>query len=350
MLAFDIAMGVDIDRAAELARAATTRGRFAHDRRAPASMNFQPPPLCIRTDAPAISLARWSTDAAMDVTIFDFGAVSVTRSIPFEGDLATLLELAIAVEEQKTLVESARTRAEELLRELWPALQRPSLSDKMEDYVVFECRLDPSENIARSLNDQAQGWAQVLRGERNRLSDQEVREVMSARLSYGEHDAVIIDWGSAVLIDPHPQDTLRVLEFANVELLEMRHLDDRLDEALEGTFKALTSAGWLTHWRPGRGRRRLEHVAGLRTDGVQMFESVNNALKLLGDQFLARMYRTATQRMGIPAWEASVLRKLENLESVYDKIADREGNLRMEFLEWIIILLIAFEVVMSFLR
>ena len=67
------------------------------------------------------------------------------------------------------------------------------------------------------------------------------------------------------------------------------------------------------------------------------------------DQYLARVYRLASQRFHLAEWDTSILRKLHTLESIYTKIADRATNRRMETLEWIIIVLIAFSILLPFL-
>ena len=43
-----------------------------------------------------------------------------------------------------------------------------------------------------------------------------------------------------------------------------------------------------------------------------------------------------------PWQDVSILRKLQTLESIYEKISDQATNRRMEILEWVSILLIAF--------
>jgi len=55
-----------------------------------------------------------------------------------------------------------------------------------------------------------------------------------------------------------------------------------------------------------------------------------------------------SQRFHLSEWGASILRKLQTLESVYEKVSDETTNYRMEILEWTIIILIAFEIVLSF--
>ena len=77
---------------------------------------------------------------------------------------------------------------------------------------------------------------------------------------------------------------------------------------------------------------------------------MNNTLKLLGDQYLARVYRLVNKRFHLEDWDASILRKLQTLESIYEKISDQAVNRRMEILEWVIIILIAAEIAIGFLR
>ena len=48
-------------------------------------------------------------------------------------------------------------------------------------------------------------------------------------------------------------------------------------------------------------------------------------------------------------WDASILRKLETLESIYQKISDQIDTRRMEVLEWIIIVLFVISIVLPFL-
>ncbi len=76
---------------------------------------------------------------------------------------------------------------------------------------------------------------------------------------------------------------------------------------------------------------------------------MNNALKLLGDQFLARLYRKTSERFHLAEWDATIIRKLETLNSIYGKIADRATSRRMEVLEWIIIILIAVSILLPLL-
>ena len=89
-------------------------------------------------------------------------------------------------------------------------------------------------------------------------------------------------------------------------------------------------------------------ISQWQVDSAILFEGVNNVLKLIGDQYLARVYRLAAQRFHLADWDASIFRKLETLESIYQKISDQMVSRRMEVQEWIIIFLIAISIVLPF--
>ena len=90
-------------------------------------------------------------------------------------------------------------------------------------------------------------------------------------------------------------------------------------------------------------------VARMQVESAILFEGVNNALKLLGDQYLSRVYRLVSQRFHLAEWDAGILRKLQTLESIYEKMSDQAATRRMEVLEWIIIILIAISIILPFL-
>src|SRR5947207_2604898 len=69
--------------------------------------------------------------------------------------------------------------------------------------------------------------------------------------------------------------------------------------------------------------------------------------KLVGDQYLARVYSLASRRFHLGDWDASITRKLQTIDSIYAKMADRAASRRMEILEWIIIVLIAVSIALS---
>ena len=193
---------------------------------------------------------------------------------------------------------------------------------------------------------QAETVAQVLRGAPHPLSQQEIADATALRLSFGPNDATIIDTDAAILFDPEGEDVRDLIEFANTQLLEMRFLDHELDDVLEGAYETLLGRRWR-RWRLAPVGPDLRSLARLQLDAAILFEQVTNALKLVGDQFLARVYALASRRFHLAEWDTSISRKLQTIDGIYEKMTDRATSRRTEMLEWIIIILIAVEIGLS---
>ncbi len=348
LFAYDVGRSIDLDQAERmlLSPAATQRETIRRTRRAPSYFEFKPSPLRVTVPARPIEVCGRQTASTVDMVLYDFGAVSLAYSIPIDGLLDALLPLSGSLYDNRALLDDARARVGSMIRDLGPALHFPHLAAFVEDYFIFQI-------TEHSAGDALHSWlsanrpllARVLRAESASLSTQEIEDAVSTHISYGDLDLAFIDWNATILFDPDPQDASAALEFANVELLEMRHLDDRLDAALDEIYRAIDRG--QTRRSPAGTMRRL---STLQIDSAMLFEGVNNALKLLGDQYLARVYRLAAQRFHLPEHDATILRKLATLDGIYQKLSDRQATRRAEILEWIIIGLIAFEIVFSFWR
>ncbi len=348
LFAYDIGLAIDLDRAAALfASGEATRTTIKKSRRTPEQLDYHPPPLRVTLPCDPIAIGRWSSNAVVELTLFDFGAVSVEYVIPLSGDLSDARDLADALFEHPALLEDSRKRVEALNRAIDGAVRSPELSEFVEDFHIFhiaECDRPGAEIVQTH----RQLLAQILRSEREVLSDEEVTDALSHRISYAQTDAALVDFNGAILFDDDAADSIAILEFANVELLEMRHLDERLDQSLVDAYQTVNHPPPLFSLFSRRGGREVAHVAALEMDAAMLFESVNNALKLVGDQYLARLYRLASERLHLPGWDASILRKLDTLGSIYQKLTDRQATRRLEVLEWIVIILIAAELVLPF--
>ncbi|MBX3353758.1 MAG: hypothetical protein KF684_12565 [Phycisphaeraceae bacterium] len=352
MFAYDLGLTIDLDRATALLADATRRKAVRHRRRAPSWFEYEPTPLRVTREAAPIGVGSLRTEPAVECTLYDFGAVSVLYRIPVECPIDDLPSLSEQLYESPALLQDSRSRAESLLADIRAGVSKPGLRAVVEDYVVFALRewdAPPGETAESVVDRHAAGVAGALHAESGDLSGSLVREAVANRLCFAPTDAAVIGWNAAVLLDAQPEDLLVLLEHANVELLEMRVLDEYLDSLLERSAALLERESKRRHWPLGPSARDLQALAEVQTDSSIMFEGVNNALKLIGDQHLARVYRLASETMHLPDWDAAVLRKLATTESVFEKIATYQSAKRMELLEVIIVLLIAVSIVLPFL-
>ena len=149
------------------------------------------------------------------------------------------------------------------------------------------------------------------------------------------------------LLDSDCDETLQAIEFANLQLLEFRHIDNRLDANLATTYGMIHSLAnsWLPFWHsPARSLRALGE---LKVEANGLFERTGNVLKLVGDQYLARVYRMLASRFHLEEWERGILRKLDVAEGVYRVVSDQTDTYRAEFLEIVVVLLILLEIILA---
>ncbi len=101
---------------------------------------------------------------------------------------------------------------------------------------------------------------------------------------------------------------------------------------------------WRSYARP------LRALGELKVEANSLFERTGNALKLMGDQYLARVYRLLASRFHLEDWERSIQRKLEIAEGIYRVVSDQAAIYRTELLEIIVIVLIMLEVLLALFR
>jgi hypothetical protein len=345
LFAYDVGHSINLSDAERRIAAGAERGRLRHKTRAPQYFEYRPAPLRLVQEGSVFDVSQYQASPTVEVMVYDFGAVTITYRFSLDGQFDRLLELSESLYENERLLTESRARVEQLIQALGPAIERPCIAEEVEDYIMFSIESHVPENPPLWTTNESD-LAQILRAERMPFSEQEVADAVSCRISFGREDAAVIDWHSAVLFGKDMDDVRAVLEFANVELLEMRMLDEQLDRALDEGYEALSRKPRLLSLT-GSHEKDMRHIAQLQVDSALIFERVTNTLKLLGDQYLARVYRLVSQRFHLEAWDASILRKLQTLESIYGKMSDRAGTRRMEVLEWIIIVLIALSIAVS---
>ncbi len=340
MFAFELGLAVNLDRAAESIREGVERTRFKRNRRSPKYFDYDPPPLRISQGCQQLNVGKFFTKPQAELTVFDFGACSVTYALDIAGPVGHLIELSEVLYDNAALLADARERVRQFMEQANDAIQRPRLGESSEDFAIYHFEEFEGDLIAKDILESfPDQFARLLRAESDELGEEEVGDALQSRTTYGNDDIAVIDWNSALFFGSNVEDVVAVLDFCNVELLEMRFLDEQLDDYLERAYDVLTKGK--------KGEADLRKVARLQVDSAILYEAVENALKLLGDQYLARVYSLASGRFHLPEWHSSIRRKLDTLDSIYQKLSDQSAQRRSETLEWVIIILILGEIILS---
>ncbi|MFN8391896.1 MAG: hypothetical protein U0136_16520 [Bdellovibrionota bacterium] len=353
-LAYDFAREVDVEYAAKELKAEVMRPQLAEARPQSKYFGYDPRPARFVRKSELHKFGTYVTEPEVACTVWDFGGITLAFRIQLQGAaFAELVELSAILDESQILEEEGRSIVQSTLGELRRSVKSPNFDDSVEDYVVFHVAQFDRPLSARELyNQEGPAIARLVRGEKVRLSAGVIEETLKYRCSYkadertgDDSDVTVIGWNSALVYEPDAaavEDIGAVFEFTLAHLLEMRLLDEKLDSYLDDAYRVSLRRGrWFN--------ANFSQVGLLQVDAAMLFEAVNNALKLVGDEYLAEVHNLAAERFGFAELHRTIRRKLETLQEIYQKLADRRSHRRAEIMELTVILLIALEIVLRLL-
>jgi hypothetical protein len=285
------------------------------------------------------------------IKLLPIGAISIMVRVPFA--VREIEELVGFHDLQFTngtwLYDEVRSLAQEVQRELRPYLIRPTdtLGDE-EAYTVFCIRgplKAPDGSVCAAeewLLENRRRVAALLVEERDagKLSEQEATESTNKYLSYYDRDLVVVDWDASLVIDEprYFDETLYLMELANVQLAELEAYDRMLDDAVERSYRDVL--------RRTRGRMKVQRsLRELRIDLARLSDELSNITKFFGDWHLARIYQALSSRFHLADWHRTIDQKLETLDDLYQLLGAEQNNRWMLVLEISIVLLFVIDLV-----
>ena len=311
------------------------------------------PPLLVQLGPRTLTLAEQSHEVQLAARVFDFGCISIAITVPVPrgstvGELVPLVDLLTDAPAVDTL---ALDEVNKLRRALEPAFEDPHLWDQNEGYTVVLAReLDGAPDGEAVLADPH--LARLLVGEvkEGRLSPAEEREVLAERYQYTPKDLAVIEWNAAFLYEPTgSEDLVDLLEFANAQLLELRYYDHVLDQELERVYDAIgQKRGGSILYSPYR--RMLRELTLTLIELSEFIERIENALKIVGDVYLARVFEAAGRQLRVGRWSEQVSRKHRLLQQTYGLLKGEVDTDRSLTLEMMIVVLIILEILMAVTR
>lgn len=332
--AYDIAQDADLELIEATMRETLEPFRFGRLKDAPRGFPVYHP-LSIQIPAMQAEIGDEAVRLYPSVKIFPVGALSVKIRIPVSctaiGDLLRYRNPVFS--EGGTLEQRASLIARQVFERIRAGLAMPADTLSGPEVYTVYCVETPLQRDGDS-----HGWleanrrhvAGLLVGESDAacLSDQEVHETLQYQYAYYRTDLVVVDWDAALVLD-HPRDfndTLYVMELANVQLDQLRAYDDMLDRALDKAYDDVERAARV--FALGARSRVLKALREIRMDITKMADELSNISKFFGDWHLARVYLGCAERFHLGEWEKSVMQKLRTLDGLYT-ILQQDGNNRL---------------------
>jgi hypothetical protein len=346
---FDIAETIDLQPIPALIGGPTEAARLQPKQPTPAYVQYDKPPISFDGDAVGVPDVGGFRPR---FRVYDYGVMSLAFIKPFSGTWNDFAALGQAMMENVDFEQRAEQLCRDVadrLRVACSALRDVYLS---EDYVVYAVHeLQRRLTADELLVDRGEQIAAMLRGERQPLSEQERHAVLQHRLCYLADDLVIPTWNAAFVYDT-PSGALaalEIMEFANSQLLEFRHYDQRLDNELAVIYSRLRQPKWYDQWISSRYTRAAREVQALLVDVNDLTDRTENALKFIGDIYAVRLFSLVGDRLGLGRWKADVEAKLRTLDDIYRFAVEQSSMSRGQFLELTIVLILVLELVLIFL-
>ena len=345
---FDVAESVDLARVRDVVGAGS-EARLASKTPTPAYVQYQVPPLVIEGDTVGIGTIQ---GFSARLKFFDYGVVSLALSRPFSGEWGDVVRYGQKYIENAALETGAEEAVRQIVTRCGSALSRLRPSWLAEDYLIVSVHdLDGRPDADTLISRRGECIAQFVRGEVQPLSRQEQEEILRTRLSYLANDLVVPTWNAAFVYDTEAGAAAaqELFEFANSQLLEFRYYDALLEAELGRIYPGLQRTSWWRNLLGGGATRTANQLHSLFIDVNEITDRTQNALKIVGDIYAARVLALVGARLGVDRWRQSVEEKLKTLDDIYRFVVEQVSISRGQFLEIVVVVILVLELIPIFL-
>lgn len=335
---FDVGSEIFLEEIEKVLGKRAEKVMLSYERLTPEYVQYKTPPLFIRAGIERINGKEWTVDAKL----YDFGVITVRLWGNIKGTTPEISKMFDKNEDG--LKKRAMAILNKILDEIKNYVNKPviDVEKTFSNYnVFFVQRFDKSWKPQDLIKRYSEDIAQFLRRESKKLSEPEVKDIMRIPLSYYSDDLTIIDFNSALIYDPRKSyDVPDVLEYAIIELTELRVYDNFLDSVLETTYEELSKKRFFA------GGSVINKLSQIKLEVSEVKEKVENFIKLIDDSYLGKIYVAASNKFYLEKWKTSVKEKLELLESLYSKSWDRLQTKRNVWLEAAIVILFILDIIL----
>ncbi len=281
--------------------------------------------------------------------VWNYGVISVTIEMPIQPGTAwsALVTTASELEASTEVDRVAVSRKDALKKRIIPAITGPAEWEVFEDYITYIIEKAPGIENPNEFIKKVDVAALILAEDRENLGDESKNFILESATQYSATDLAIMDWNSALLIEPDGErDVADVIEFSLTHLLEFRYYDEMLGMKLDELYDTMDQKRESV-WNIFRNFYAdiAEDSSRKYMDFSEFLGRVENSLKTVGDPYLAVVFRTSAQEFHFDDWRRSISRKMDTLAQISQMLHGEVNMRRSHWLEIIVIFLIAIEVV-----
>lgn len=351
---FDIAEEINLHRVEELLSSpiqGAVRSRLKFTLTPRQTIIMRNAPVTMSLGESELTFQNETVKAEVFVKIWDYGVLSVMFQIPIPAGTKweTLVDISAHLEKDTLIDEAARFRTQELVNVLAPALRDVHSWHEFEDYNIFFFEELSGIKDCSELFEKVDVARLVLAENSVEIADSSKKSILESTYQYSTGDLCVIDWNSAIVVEPSgKKEVPEAIEFALTHLMEMRYYDALIDQKLAMLYDSIeASRGKFFNNRFSN----LSREASARyIEFSEFIERVDNSFKVVGDFYLARIFRVAGEEFRIPEWEGNIMRKMNLLANLSELLQGEINVNRSLWLEVTIVVLIMFELITTFAK
>mgnify|MGYP000075140481 CR=1 FL=1 len=343
---FDVGDEVDLKTASLVLERNASPHRFRVKRRL-SNVIIKEAPLNVSLGSCQFQLAETSFDAEIVAKIWKFGAVSLNfqLKIPLGLPFSKLIEVSKELDDDGFIEELAQQKLKELTAQISSVITNYQIWDSSEDYITYFINSFTDHGVSpKAILASDDAASLILAEDKENLSEQIRSSIRESYVQFGPKDLVLIDWNSAIVIEPSGEmDLPDVLEFALCQLLELEYYDGLLDLRLNNLYNSIEKKKGGVF--DDSYSRFSQEACQKYLEISEIVENVENSIKMVGDFYLAKTFRIASEKFRFKDWQTSVDNKLNNLAEVSKLLDSKVNEKRGQIMEMTVIFLIALEVI-----
>ena len=284
--------------------------------------------------------------------LYHFGALSICYQVPFNEKFDDLKLKLVDIKRQYDL--KSEIDARNVFNKASSYMKTSRFFNLKNDYSAIQ--VTPlQEKVSPEDFKEMYGAkiASLLRLEIKTLSDYQIDQILASSTGYYGQDLIIIDSKAAFIYDNEYFEPLEFFESTNVQMLELQYYDRLIDDRLNYFYGQQSYKVPFSAYLPLIGERfdsPISRLANLKVDISVITEQLEGSVKMTGDAYYLNFYSMLVDKLYLKDWRDSINRKLRIIQDLNTIHQDRLDTIHEEVLTVVIIILIAFEAFMAFMR
>lgn len=353
--AFDIGWEINLNTAERCLlekQQSASRFKFSKDPRK--AIIIKEAPLSIDLGQEKINIDSKEYLANLTTKLWDYGAMTITVDINLTPatDWSEVEKIADFLENKNDIEIMVRRIKDDIKKLILPSIKKPYEWEQFEDYITYFFSSIEGISHPKEIFDKVDVASLIMGEIGNKLSPIAAIPVTDNYIQYYDNDIAVIDWDSALIIEPTgSKDICDAIEFSLTHLLELRYYDYLIDKRLDQLYNELEDERKnISRLIKSNYSKIAEEATRNYIEFSDLIGKIENSFKTVGDPYIATVFRTCAEQFRFDDWNRSISRKMNTLFQITQIVQAEVNAIRSNVLEIIIIILIAIEVIPLLLK